>query len=222
MKRPVLFMLTLVLLALVGCAGLPETRTARRVDAGQAPALNPDEVVVFGRILFIENGKSKAPYDLGKPLWQIERPVNQTAADSSGRHLIMPFLSTRKDGVFVYVIPAGRYAMTHLEPFYYMPLIDPALEFDAGTPGQIYYLGDLEIDIDTTSWLGGLWGNYITHLNHLEVLDRFEEFRDSLPWAGPSDQLHKAIMKRMHGRIPELKSPLAAGMLVTPAGALRR
>jgi hypothetical protein len=214
--------LLFALLALAGCAGLPETLSARRVEPGQTPTLNPGEIVIFGRILFIENGKNKAPYGLGKPFWQLESPPNRALSGQTERRLNIPFLSTRKDGVFVYVIPAGRYAMSHVEPFYYMPQIDPALEFDASQPDRSYYLGDLEIDIDTTTWLGGLWGNYITHLNHLEVLDRFEEFRDSPPWAGTSDQLHKALMTRTHGRIPELKSPTAGGLLVAPAGALHR
>jgi len=219
-SRGFLFLL-FALLALTGCTGLPETRYVRCVDSGQTPVLSPDEIVIFGRVLFIENGKNKAPYGLGKPLWQLYGQPNQAADDQVGRRLNIPFLSTRKDGVFVYVIPAGRYAMTHVEPFYYLPQIDPALEMDVSEPGRSYDLGDLEIDIDTTSWLGGLWGNYITHLNHLEVMDRFDEFRDLTPWATAPDQVRKALMTRMRGRIPELKST-AGGMLVSPAGALKR
>lgn len=67
------------------------------------------------------------------------------------------------------VIPAGRYQVSHMEPRHYLPHIDPALAFDGATPCRAYYLGDLEVDIETTSWLGGLWGDYITRLDRLEV-----------------------------------------------------
>jgi hypothetical protein len=61
MKRCGFLLVMLALLVLGGCAGLPETVSARRIEPGQTPALNPVEIVVFGRILFIENGKDKAP-----------------------------------------------------------------------------------------------------------------------------------------------------------------
>ena len=61
----------LVSLHVTGCASVPETQFARRVDVGAVPMLGPDEVLIYGRILFIENGKSKAPYGLGKPLWSV-------------------------------------------------------------------------------------------------------------------------------------------------------
>jgi hypothetical protein len=64
--------------------------------------------------------------------------------------------------------------MSHMEPLHYMPHIDPALAFDGATPCRAYYLGDLEVDIETTSWLRGLWGDYITRLDRLELADRFD------------------------------------------------
>lgn len=220
MNRVASYLLPFAFLILQGCAGMPETFLARRVDPGASPSLNPGEVLIFGHILFIENGKDKAPYGLGKPLWQLASavPVPTVNGDTPAQHII-PFLSTRKDGLFAYIIPAGHYEMAFVAPFYYLPMIDPALEFDASEPGRIYCLGDLELDIDTSVWLGGLWGNHITHLNHIEVLDRCEEARGKMPiGALDSEPTRKTLLTRIHGRVAELKSTAAGGMLVAPAG----
>lgn len=206
---------TVMLLAsllLTGCASVPETQFSRRVDTGVVPVLGPDEVLVYGRILFIENGKSKAPYGLGKPLWSVTTalpqgvaPIPETGSQPPRRKNI-PFLSTRKDGVFAYVIPAGHYEMGRLVPFYYMPFIDPAMEFDASEAGQAYCLGDLEVDYDASSWLGGLWGNYITHLNHFEVVDRCDALHGRIfGSAPPAAPLRKALLTRIYGRMPGIR-----------------
>jgi hypothetical protein len=194
------------LLAVSGCASLPETRNARSVEPRETPTLKRDEILVFGRILFTENGKPKAPYGLGKPLWQLATPETKPALGEQSKRKILPFLSTRKDGVFAYVIPAGRYEITHVEPLGYLPHIDPALEFDANEPGLVYYLGDLEVDIEASIWLGGLWGNYITRINHLEVRDRHDETRAQFEGTAPgSATSRKALLFRIHGRPPQLK-----------------
>ena len=217
------FLLMIALPALSGCAGWPDTYNARPVVPGGSHVLEPDEIIVFGRILFIENGKEKAPYGLGKPFWQLANPESKPGTEGQAdKRWIIPFLSTDKDGFFAYAIPAGHYEMTFVAPFYYLPMIDPALEFDASTPGRAYYLGELEVDFDATTWLGGLWGNYITHLNQLEVLDRFSESSGQFGARGTgSDSIGKALLARIHGRIPELKSTAPGDMLVAPAGSIR-
>ena len=214
-------LLITILLFLGGCANLPETYVARGVEPGERPVLSGSEVLVFGRILFSENGGNKAPYGWSKPIWQLESPERKPVANGQGaRRMIIPFLSTRRDGAFAYIIPAGHYEMTHVEPFYYLPFIDPALEFDASAPGRAYYLGDLELDIDTSVWLGGLWGNYITHLNHIEVLDRFEEASWPILANAPgTGAIRKARLTRIHGRIPALNQS-AGGILVAPSGGI--
>lgn len=215
-------LLTVVLPALAGCATLSEPFGARSLEPGSTPTLSKDEVVIFGRILFIENGKRKAPYDWGKPIWQLTSPAPTSDADGQpARHRNFPFLTTRKDGVFAYLMPAGRYEMTDLAPFYYTPLIDPALEFDASEPGKAYYLGDLEVDIEVSTWLGGLWGNYITHLNYLEAVDRLEQVGGQLSEIHAADvPVRKALLARIYGRVPELKTS-PAGMLVAPPRNIR-
>lgn len=205
--KPSGLLVMFALLIVSGCASLPETLKARRVEPGETATLKQDEILIFGRILFTESGKFKVPYGLGKPVWQLASPEADPAlGEQSKKRKILPFLSTRKDGVFAYVIPAGRYEMNHVEPLGYLPHIDPALEFDANEPGLAYYLGDLEVDFDASIWLEGLWGNYITRLNHLDVRDRFDEtsaqFKGTLPGSAPS---RKGLLSRIHGRIPHLK-----------------
>jgi hypothetical protein len=215
----------LAVLALSGCAGLSQVEYpgARAIEPGEAASLSHDEVLVFGRILFIENGANKHPYALGKPIWQLQSPPSLPAVkEFSGKRRVIPFLSTRKDGVFAYVIPAGHYQMGHVEPLYYMPFIRPALEFSAEQPGMAYYLGDLELDIEATSWLGGLWGNYITRLNHQEVVDRFDEVVPLVasPLVMPGTA-RKAMMVRVRGEIPMLQKQDTGGFgLGFPAGSI--
>ncbi len=196
----------LAVLTLGGCASLSEQFGARRIEPGETPILSRDEVVIFGRILFFENGKPKVPYAWGRPLWQLERLVQEAdEADRLGRPIRLPFLSTRKDAVFVYTIPAGQYQITHIEPFYYLPLIDPALDFAAIEPGRAYYLGDLELEIEVSTWLGGMWGNYITRLKALAVSDRYLEVRGQVQGVVADDAFRKSLFAPIPGRQPQLK-----------------
>lgn len=210
----------LAVLALSGCAGLPEVEYpgARAIEPGETASLRQDEVLVFGRILFIENGANKHPYALGKPIWYlVSRPSMPVVKEFSGKRRVIPFLSTRKDGVFAYLIPAGRYEMSFVAPFYYVPFIRPALEFSAEQPGMAYYLGDLELDIEATSLLGGLWGNYITRLNHQEVVDRFDEVVPLVasPFVVPG-AARKAMMVRVRGAIPMLEEQQGGVPMIGP------
>lgn len=204
--KPSGLLVLFILLILSGCASMPETIGAQRVEPGETLTLKQDEILIFGRILFIENGKSKMPYGLAKPHWQLMSPKGNAGTGQSDRRRILPFLSTRMDGVFVYVIPAGRYEMTHVQLFGYLPLVDPAIEFDASEPGQAYYLGDLEVDFDASLWVGGLWGKYITSINSLEIKDRFDETRGLAAGAiSDFNSIRKALLTPIHGRTPQMK-----------------
>lgn len=199
-----------IALAVSGCGSLPETRLAQRVQPGEAVVPKPGEILVFGRLVFTENGKPKVPYGLGKPLWQLESPAPASDPEAgTEKRRILPFLSTDADGHFAYVIPAGHYAIAHAEPRGYQPLLDPGLEFDARTAGQAYYLGDVEVDFDAWSWLGGLWGNYITRISRVEVVDRFDAARDMLVQRHTEHPAHigKALMTPIPARPPHLFEP---------------
>ncbi len=190
------WLLSGLLAGLAACADLSTQFGARIIDPGQPIALGPEEILVVGRIRILENGRSKLPYSWGKPIWQLE-----TLGVPDTPHRYLPFLSTREDGRFVYAIPAGRYRMAHVAPFYYQPLIDPALAFAGPTPGHVYYLGELVLDLDTTSWLGGLWGNYILKINYLEVLDLPGDLRGALP---TTLVMEPALLTRLPGQLPAL------------------
>jgi|GEM_PF-6510913 len=196
-----------IALAVSGCASLPETQFAQRVQPGEAAALEPDEILVFGRLLFTVNGKRGVPYGLDKPLWQLESPAPLPGPEHvAGKRRILPFLRTDADGRFAYVIPAGRYAIAHAEPLGYQPLLDPGLEFEARAPGRAYYLGDVEVDFDARSWLGGLWGNAITRITRVEVVDRFDAARDALALQQPGHPAHigKALLAPIPAHVPQL------------------
>jgi hypothetical protein len=131
MKLPGLW-IVFIALALSGCASLPETRQARPALQDGPVVLQPGEILVFGRLLFTENGQSKVPYGLGKPLWQLETPAPASgSAPSTAKRTILPFLRTDAEGFFAYAIPAGQYIIAHVEPLGYTPLLRPGLEFDA-------------------------------------------------------------------------------------------
>lgn len=205
MKLPGLLIVFVTLIA--GCASLPETHKARPAVHGEPLVLKQDEILIFGRILFTENGTSKVPYGLGKPLWQLETPEPASGlTPPAEKRRILPFLGTDTDGRFAYVIPAGRYEIAHAEPLGYQPLLCPSLEFDAREPGLAYYLGDVEIDFHAWSWLGGLWGNYITRIGRVEVVDRFNAARDALAQqhAGHPERTGKALLTPIRTRQPHL------------------
>ena len=209
MARVYIF-LSLLLLHLAGCGTVPiQYLPQSLLHTPDAPILE-DEVVIFGRILFTENGELQVPYGFQtRPRWTLTSPANEPGiVDAYGRKasLWIP-LRADEDGLFVYVIPAGRYRVASVKPFYYTPFIYTALEIEVRTPGKAYYLGDLEVDYDSTRWLGGMWGNYIHSLNYLEVVDRsdraFPEFA-----AGPGRSrglpVGKALMVRVRGGFPTI------------------
>ena len=200
--------LVFVALVVSGCASLPETRLARPALPDEPVVLQQDEILVFGRLLFTANGQSKVPYGLGKPLWQLETP--KAASDPvSAKRTILPFLSTDSEGYFAYVIPSGQYEIAHAEPRGYTPLLRPGLQFDAREPERAYYLGDVEVDFDAWSWLGGLWGNYISRITRVEVVDRFDSARDVLVQrhAQNPERIGKALLTASPGQSPQLFEP---------------
>lgn len=199
-----------VALAVGGCASLPETRHAHPAPSGEPAVLKQGEILVFGRLLLAVNGKPKVPYGLGRPLWQLETPKPAVgAALPPAKRLILPLLSTDRDGHFAYVIPAGRYEIPHIQFMGYQPLIQPHLEFDARMPGSAYYLGDIEVDVKAWSWLGGLWGNTISRITRVDVVDRFDAARGLLARRHPqnTERVDKALLTAPSGLPPQLFEP---------------
>lgn len=186
----------LLVLLLAGCAAVPETRHARPLEPGAPVALAPGEAVVFGSILFVENGKPKYPYGLGKPTWLV--------SGLSGPGL---FLSTDKQGSFFLALPAGSYELRSVAPFYYTPYICMPYRFEAPQAGKAYYIGALRVEFESTVVLGGLWGNYIDSVDYAELLDRFDTAAAALAARGPGAAalpVEKALMTRIPGKRPGL------------------
>jgi len=162
--KAAVLLLASAMLAASGCASIPDSLAARMPEPGQPFPLAAGEAVIFGRILLIENSRAKSPYGAGKPMWRISCKAGLRSSSST-------LLTTRPDGSFVYAIPAGECEIDTVVPFYYTPMIQPAVRFAARTPGKAHYLGDLIVDYEATTWLGGLWGNYIERLHWVGVED---------------------------------------------------
>jgi hypothetical protein len=212
----------LVTVLLVGCTGMPETIHATRVEIGETAVLGGRDVLVFGRVVFTRNGVDMRPYgQLDQPLWQLATPETTSAAADATRRVI-PFLTTGEDGRFAYVIPAGRYEMSHAQPMNHMPHIDPARAFDAPTPCRAYYLGDLEVGIEAFSWLGGLWGNYIDRVTRVEVADRLDAGLGRFTGCdGGPEPVLRALLAPIPGRAADLKSSDLATFMSIFSGGLR-
>ena len=177
-------------------AGVRGTRPARPLEPGAPWALAPGEAFVFASILFVENGKPKYPYGLGKPMWFVE--------GLSGR---WPHLSTEKDGAFFYAVPAGSYEILRGAPVYYTPFICLPYRFEAPQAGKAYYVGALRIELESTVMLGGLWGNYIDSVDYAEMLDLFDAAAAAFAARNPGAAalpLEKALMTRIPGKRPQL------------------
>jgi len=215
---PIGFFLLAFLLS--GCATLPEMVRARRVEPGDAALLGGQDILVFGRIQFTRNGVDMRPYGaMARPLWQLATP--ETGAPDAPKRVI-PFLTTEQDGRFAYVIPAGRYEVSHAQPMNHMPHIDPARAFDAPTPCRAYYLGDLEVGIEAFSWLGGLWGNYIDRVTRVEVADRLDAGLGRFTGCdGGSEPVLRALLEPIPGRAADLKSSDLATFMSIFSGGLK-
>ena len=188
----------LIAVLLLGCTGLPKRLEPRALNPDTELRLSQGEVVIFGKILLVENGRPKFPYKLGKPVWSLQ------TSDGSARAVL---LSTETDGSFYLVVPAGIYHVVTAEPFYYTPPICLPLRFNALEAGTAYYIGDLRIEFETTVVLGGLWGNYINSVDYVEIVDDFNSTAKSLGSKAPGAsnlQVAKAPLERIPGRRPKL------------------
>jgi hypothetical protein len=197
---------------------MPESCDVRPVERGATVSLGENESIIFGRIVLTENGKPQIPYGLQtKPWWWLRSPPAYIDERKIKCRTIAP--RTENDGTFVYIIPTGQYEVTHLRPFNYTPFIIPALEFSAQQFGVAFYIGDLEVDYDSTRLLGGLWGNYIHKLNYLEVVDRYDEVI-ALVADRVSTPTRKALMTRIRRQIPHLEEE-TGGMSMINTGTIR-
>jgi hypothetical protein len=76
-------------------------------------------------------------------------------------------------------------------------------------PGRACYLGDVEVDFDAWSWLGGLWGNCLSRITRIEVVDRFDATRDALAQrlARDPERIGRALLTASPGQSPQLFEP---------------
>jgi hypothetical protein len=214
----------LLLVVMVGCAAGPVHQkkecNVRNVTANleqewvageegieRVNRLGKNDSLIFGRIVLIRNGESQIPYGFNSPWWSLQSPPGVGPEKvQCYRH----FLGTRRDGTFVWIVPAGRYELTLVSP----PGVEPALELDVSESGIAYYLGDLLIDYDKLSWYEHMFlssSRWPEHFNYLEVVDRYDEVRGRvLPLLHQLEEVppvRKGLMTRIPGKVPhELES----------------
>ena len=134
-----------------------------------------------------------------------------------------PHLSADKNGAFYLALPAGRYELRTVAPFYYTPYICVPYRFEAPQPGKAYYLGALRVEFESTVVLGGLWGNYIDSVDYVEVLDQFDAAAAALAARGPGAAalpIEKALMTRIPGRRPATRVPMPLNGFLRRGAAL--
>lgn len=183
-----------IVIVLTACAEIP----SRQIPPGPEATLANDEVLIFGKIRFIQNGKPITSYTLAKPLWELW-PISKK---KNGRAF-----STEEDGSFYYVIPVGTYNLNFIYRIGYRPSIDPSVRFNVASGGQAVYLGTLSIDIELTSWLGGFGGNSIYEINIVEVVDEFEAAKQQLLVRYPDmggHRISESLMFHVPGTSPHL------------------
>ena len=200
-------------LAIPGCGVIPQEPDvhlyqARTPETVESDGARPREAVIFGRVHVVLNGE-KVEYGRGlfstsAAFWLQSKDSVPAIDNPTPKIMQVAGLRLLEDGLFVYAVPAARYELRTLlvhEPNHWI-WIQAVLETECGTPGVAYYLGDLEIDIDT-----GLGGD---KLNYLEVVDRYDDVRarvvDRLRMLGIAST-QKAPLTRIRGQVPTLRAP---------------
>lgn len=212
--RFALWLLCSELTLLSGCAAMPQSCNVRGLPADleqeivgtmeRVTSLESSDTVVFGRIVFIRNGKSELPYGFNAP----RLIVRQSLSTSPGKApcLTDTLGSIRMDGLFVYVLPAGRYEIGAVS--FDSNMVLPAVAFDAHEPGSAYYLGDLVIDYEASK-VDPQQPHEWRHLNKLEVVDHYDEVRTKastqLSQLKKSPPVRKALMIRVWDRAPKFQ-----------------
>ena len=171
-----LFSLLLVMLVIVGCASVPKYQ-ATAPEPLHPIVLEKDEVLIFGKILFIDNGKLAVPYSWPRsPWWVLERnrPDVGTNLKLHKRlgDLLIPGLSTHEDGSFYYKIPVGHYVVMSVALSVNTEYATrPMVQFDAQNGKRAVYVGTLQIDINTARFVSDV---RIDSINVVDVTDDFE------------------------------------------------
>jgi hypothetical protein len=190
-----------IAIAMMGCASIDLSSSpdpfsgwqynTRQIPVGGEVKLAKDEVLFFGKIVPIVNGKLVALSTHGVPTLVLAR-------DRAGK----VFLAD-PDGHFYGVIPVGTYDFVKVASTSLwtraLPCVSLALRFKALTGDQVVYIGTLRIDAEVSRRWDGT--RELDEINFVEVLDEFETARQELLTRYP-DMKDWRISKSLLSRIP--------------------
>lgn len=149
MKKQFILISLIFLFLLPGCMGIVK-------EAPQDTLLAPsgEDVLVFGRIRWIQNGEERESYSSTFG-WNISLQVLRAEDMKTGT------IRVEKDGTFFALLPTGTYIIHRLDwrdPWDGPHWLVPKVAFKIAEDRQSYYLGTLVVDIRTKrDIIGGLW-----------------------------------------------------------------
>lgn len=171
MQRKLIIPLLICFLALPACA---PRLSVKEVDPGRPVSLQANEALVFGKIIFIENGKEAVPYGCSRaPITDIfhvesENKTRLWSCELWWTHML------ERDGGFYWIIPRGTYIIPQIQFGY---TISPQVAFQASFGADAYYLGTLRINVETKQIIAA---HFVKKINSISVADEFESMKDNL------------------------------------------
>lgn len=178
MYRKFILIPILFLFVLSGCS--PQLINKASPDTSIA-SLN-ENILIFGRINWFENGEEK------------KRSI--TFKTLRAEDMKQGTIKVEKDGSYFALLPKGTYVVHQLvwrDPWDGMHWLVPKLAFQVADGYQAYYLGTLVVDIKAKrDIIGGLWLKGTTVALKDEENEAMEAFRNRYP--GQEINVAKALM----------------------------
>jgi len=191
-KKRFIISLLLFFLVLTSCT---PSLSFKKVSPRKPVSLTGNEVPIFGKVIFVENGEEKVFYSH----WRT--PTLTIIHKDSGWK--REYVELENDGSFYFVVPRGTYIIGDICHGEYDYCIEPHLTFQIFRYNA-FYLGTLRIEVEVKDrWVLGVW---IEAVKGMEVSDEFDEakgaFRDRYP--NFRGEIVKNLMKS-DGASPTLK-----------------
>lgn len=160
MQRKSMVSLFLVFLMLTSCAPILDVKEVRQ---DKPITLSGNEVPVFGKVIFIENGKARIFYN------PCRMPTITILQKDSGWK--REYIELEEDGSFYLILPRGTYIISDICHGEYDYCVEPHLMFQI-FEYNAFYLGTVKVDVEVRDrWVFGFW---IEAINDIEVSDEFD------------------------------------------------
>lgn len=156
---PFILAMFLVSWGLTGCASRLSVKT---VDPTETVEHLEKEALIFGKIIFRENGEEMVPYGI------FRKPALTLLHIESGKQKVM---TLQRDGAFYWMVPRGTYNIPDIGYDRCDYLIYPRVTFSIPPEGGAFYLGTLTIDMGIERFL---FIRLSQEINSIEVIDEFD------------------------------------------------